>query len=831
METLLNDLRFGARMLWKSKGLTIIAVISLAIGIGANAVIFSLVNSFLFRSRAVSQPEQLVEVYAGRRDQPYQTLSYPSYLDFRERNDVFTGLAAYGLAWQFKLTGSDDVEQVWGEVVSGNYFDVLGVRTIAGRSFLPEEDQVPGRNPVVVIGHGLWQRRFNADPGVIGRTITINNQPLTVIGVAPPQYTGMLRGLSSEVWVPAMITSLIDPSRGDRMVSSRGNKWVTLIGRLKPGVTVEQAQARFDLLSREMQASHPREWTDPRDGLLRESYVSVLPESKTRVHPQMRPVAYAIAALLFAIVDLVLVIACMNLASMLFARAVARRGEVAVRLALGASRSRIVRQLLTESLLLAAVAGVAGILLAVWVLDLLTVSMPALPAGIRVAMDLRLDWSVVAYTVAFTTVTGLLFGLAPALHSSRASVSAVLKDDAAAFASRYRKSRVRTVLVVGQVAFSLLLLIGAGLVLRSLEKVRPTRLGFGSERFVVAPLEIEEVGYDRRKAHAFYEQVLERVSALSTVTSVSLFDGMPGGFMSRTRRSIEIEGYDARPGEDLEIDAAIVGPGYFTNMRVPVVQGRDFDSRDREGSPCVSIINEAFALRYFAGVAPLGKHLTRGKDQCAVVGVVRDDAFQSLQKVRPFYALALLQSDQRSMTLLVASEGDPALLVPTVRQTIRQLAPTMPVADVQTLRDYFSVGLYPFRLLGFAIAACGALALLLATFGIYGVVSYSVAQRNREVGIRMALGALHGDILRMVVSQGMVAVGYGLGTGLLLGLALTRVLTSMPLDTELLFGVTATDAITFVGVTVLLGVVALVACYAPARRAARVDPMITLRSS
>jgi predicted permease len=835
MESLLNDFRYGARRLWKSKGLTLVAVLSLAAGIGANAAIFSLVNSILFRPRAVSRPEQLVELYTRDVNQPYHSTSYPSYLDFRERNEVFSGLAAYGIN-QFRLGGAGEVEQVWGEVVSGNYFDVLGVQAHRGRTFLPEEDQVIGRNPVAVIGYGLWQRRFNSNPGVIGQTVMINNQPLTVVGIAPPQYTGMMGGLAIELWVPAMVVPLLEPGQGQRMITSRGNKWVTIIGRLKPGATLEHARARFAVLAREMQAAHPDEWIKEGGKLLS---ISMLPESKTRVHPGMRPVAYAIAALLFVTVDLVLLIACMNLASMLFARAVARRGEIAVRLALGAGRFRIIRQLLAESVLLALIAGVAGVVLAVWALDLVMGFMPPLPEGIRVALNLEVDWLVVAYTLVFATVTGILFGLAPALHSSKASVSTVLKDDSAASTGRFRKSRLRMSLVIGQVAFSLLLLIGAGLVLRSLEKVRPTRLGFSSENVVVAHVALDETAYDRLKGQQFYERLSERVAALPGVQAVSLVNGVPGGFMNRTRRSTEIEGYAARPGEDLEIDVNIVGPGYFTNMKVPVVHGRDFSVRDREGAPCVAIVNEAFAHRYLAGPsAALGKRIagwssgrTPAKQMCEIVGVVRDNEWQSLQKeVRPTFALPLLQDNPGRMTLMASAAGDPKSLISPVRQAIRELDPRMPVADVQTLREYFSVGLYPFRMLGFVIGFCGILSLLLATIGIYGTISYSVAQRKREVGIRMALGALQKDILRMVVGQGMVLVGYGLAAGLLLGLLLTRVLMSLPLDTELLFGVSATDSLTFVGVTLLLGTVALVACYLPALRATKVDPMVTLRS-
>jgi predicted permease len=592
------------------------------------------------------------------------------------------------------------------------------------------------------------------------------------------------------------------------------------------------------LMTRDMQAAHPEEWLSKHEsGRVRVSEITVLPESETRVHPGMTAAVWGAFALLFVIVNLILLIACINLASMLLARAVTRRREIAVRLAIGASRARIVRQLLTESLLLSLIAGAAGVLLAAWFLDLLIAFIPALPEGIRVAIDLQLDWRVVFYTVVFSTITGVLFGFAPALHTSKADVSSVLKDDSSLFTGFYRKSRVRMGLVVAQVAFSLVLLTGAGLVLRSLEKIRPTRLGFTSENLVVAPVELDETKYDRQKAQEFRRALSERVAVLPGVESVTTVDHVQVSFMGGSRRSIEIEGYQRQPGEDSQINAFFAGPNYFTNMKMPLVQGRDFDERDRDGAPCVAIVNEAFVQRYFAGGIGLGKHLTKRepgrevkKTPCEIVGIIRDDAWQSLEKqVRPFYVLALQQSDQTESTLLVSSMSDPKSLVASVRNTIRQLDPNIPVADVQTLNDYFSVGLYPFRLLAVVMGGCGAMALLLAILGIYGIISYSVAQRTRELGIRIALGAMRKDILLMVIRQGMSLVIVGLALGLLLSIALTRVLTSSLLELELPLPVSATDPLTFAGVTIVLALVALCACLIPARRATKVNPIEALR--
>lgn len=837
LSDLVADLSYAFRSLGRNRAFAAAAMLSLAAGIGANTAIFSVVNSILLRPRPVADPEQLVELYVGHRQSPYETTSYPSYAELRDRNEVLTGLAAYGIR-QFRLGGAAQVEQVWGEVVSSNYFDVLGVPPLQGRGFVAENDIVPGSNPVVVISHGLWRRRFDSDPSLIGRTVEINGQMLTVTGIAPPQFTGMMRGLASEVWIPASMLPVLEP-KARAVLTHRGNRWLILLGRLKPNTTFEQAKARFDLLTREMQASYPQEWMSRHEGsgAVRELFVTVLRERDARIHPKMKEDAYAAVAMLAAVVNLVLLIACTNLASMLLARAIVRRKEVAIRQALGASRWRIIRQLLTESVLLSLIAGAAGVALTVWLLHLFLAFMPSFPEGIRLALDLRVDWRVLAFTIVFSTVTGILFGLAPALRSTKPDVSGALKDDSIAFAGGGGKSRGRRALVVIQVAFSLLLLIGAGLVLRSLEKVRPTSLGFSSNNVLVVPLNLNELRYDRGKSQEFYRQVAESVTAMPGVQAVSLIDGMPGGFMGGSRRSTEIEGYQPGPRESLHIEASIVGPYYFTNMKVPIVQGRDFNERDREGAPCVAIVNEVFARKYFTAGSALGRHLakfeedrTPAKQMCEIVGVIRDNQFQSLQKsVQPFYALALHQTHRLRMSLLVHTHGDPASQTQSIRRLLQKLDPSMPVTDIQTLLEYFSATAYPFRLLGIAMGACGVMALLLATVGIYGVVSYSAAQRTREVGIRMALGALRIDILKMVVGEGMALVSCGLILGLLLSVALTRVLTSSLFDNELLLGISATDSSTFAGVTLLLAIVAVVACYVPALRAARVDPVEALR--
>jgi predicted permease len=836
LETLWQDLRFGARMLIKCKGVTIIGVISLAAGIGVNTVIFSIVNAILLRPRPVAQPDQLVELYTGDHMRTYGKTSYPCYLDLRERNEVFTGLAAYSLR-RFKVGGAEQVGEVWGEIVSGNYFDVLGVRPLMGRAFLPEEDRTPGAHPVAVISHSLSRSRFNADPEVIGKTITLNNVAFTIIGIAPPEYTGMTRGLACDVWAPAMMAPQLDPEVGLTLLTHSGNTWVTPVGRLKPGVTLEQTRASIDLLTRELREAHPEDWRQQK-GSTGETYelsVTVLPESETRIHPEARAPFYALTAALMTIVNLVLLVACMNLANLLLARAVTRRKEIAVRLAMGASRFRLMRQLLTESVLLALIAGAAGMGLALWLINLLTAVLPSLREGIRVALDVRPDWHVLLYTLALSTLTGILFGLAPALQASKADVVKALKDESGLFAGGYSRSRLRNGLVVAQLSLSLLLLIGAGLALRSMEKLRPTRMGFESENVLIAGITLDESQYDRPRSQEFYRRLSERIAALPGVQAVSSGSDMPG-LPGDSIASIGIEGYQARPNEDMAIDSDIVGPRYFTAMKYPVVEGRDFDERDREGAPCAAIVNEAFARRYFApdGRA-LGRHLIKNGSQqpnqlCEIVGVVRDNKRQALtEEPRPFFAFPLTQSDATWFNMLVFATGDPGSLTPAVRRAIQSLDPNIYVTGVKTLREHFNTMLIPFRVCGLLIGACGAMAMALAAIGVYGVVSYSATQRTREIGIRVAMGAMEKDILKLVVGQGMGLALYGLGAGLALSLAIARLLKSSPVGRELLFGMSATDALTFVGVTTLLAGVALAACYLPARRATKVDLMVALR--
>jgi predicted permease len=834
IETLMQDLRYGARMLVKNPGFTAIAVLTLALGIGANTVVFSIINAVLFRPRPVAEPERLVELYSSDARNPYGGAGYQDYLSFRDQGEVFSGLAAYRPK-RFKLGGEDGVEPVIGEMVSGNYFDVLGVKAFSGRTFLPEEDRTPGSHPVVVISHHLWRWRFGADPALIGKPIKINNQALTVIGIAPPEYTGMIRGLAAEVWVPVMMIPRLGPADDMSPLNNRGDNWLFIVGRLKPEATLEGARARFDLISAQLRGAYPEFWRQiGATGATLEKSVTILPESETRIPPGEGAAAYAFIAVVLTIINMVMLIACLNLANLLLARATARGKEMAVRLALGASRWRIVRQLLTESVALTALAAAAGVLLAMWLMDALAASLPAFQ-GIRFAIDLRLDWRVLLYTSAFSFLVGLLFGLAPALQASRPDVIANLKDGANVFAGARRQSRLRNGLIVAQVALSAVLLVGAGLVMRSAQNLNPINQGYDSLNLVVAPIRLEERLYDSARSQDFYRRLAERTRALPGVREVVFVARLPAPGLDRGRSPVGIEGYQPSPGEDMALETNTIGPGYLTAMNIPITTGRDFDERDREDAPCVAVVNEALARRYFAGGRALGKHLIKRAGQrpdqlCEIVGVVRDDKFQSLRtEPLPWYAFALSQSRSTSATMLVHTEGPPENLVPTVRREIQALDQTILVSSVLTLNDSFRPLLYFYRLFGLLVGGCGLFAIILAVVGIYGMVAYAVSRRTREIGIRMALGADKHKILRLVIRQGMILVVYGLSAGLLLALALTQILTNSIFEIPILIGVNATDPLTFGSTALLLIVVALLACYLPARRATKVDPMVALR--
>ena len=810
METLIKDIRYAIRSLMKRPGSTAIAVVTLALGIGANATIFSVVNGLLLRPLAgVEQPERLVGIYtsdfsSGR----YGNSSYQDYLDFRQQANAFTDLAAYH-SGVLNLVGAEGSERLRGAYVTSNYFDVLGVRARLGRTLTSSDDQPANANPVV-ISHALWQRQFGADPGIVGRPVTLNNRAYTVVGVTAESFQGLRMGAEPE---------LLMPLTQETKAEARGNRGLGITGRLRDDVTIEQAQAQITAIANRLAAAYP----ETNMGTLAQPDaprpMSVVPEG--RISPKAQEGVRLVSTLLLVVVGLVLLIACANVANLLLAWASARRREIAIRLALGASRARLVRQLLTESLLLALLGGAAGLCVGLWTADLIP---GFFPPGEMSGIDLSLDWRVLAFTAVVTLVTGVLFGLAPALQSSRPDVVSSLKDEKGRARGRMRLG-LRNVLVTAQIAISVLLLIGAGLFLRSLRSAVQFDPGFESQHLLLASLNSEGSQMNDAQQQSFYQRLIERVSSQPGVRSASLTMVVPIGGGGQ-RRNILLEGYEPQPNEDTELNTNVVGLNYFNTLGIPLVQGREFTTDDRTGRPGVVVVNEELAQRYFPGQSVVGKRLRTDSEgpYLQIVGVVRTAKYRDLRETPlPFIYIPLAQEMQPNMTLLVSTVGDPAPMVPAMRKELQEVDKNVPVYAVKTMTEQIEAALSADRMTAVLLGIFGAAALLLATVGLYGVMSYSVAQRTHEIGIRMALGAQTLDVLRLVVKNGMTLSLIGLAIGLAAAFAFTRIMASF------LFEVTPTDAMTYAIVSVGLLGVALLACYIPARRATKVDPLVALR--
>ena len=831
MDTLLKDLSFGLRSLLKRPGFTAIAVLTLALGIGANTAIFSVVNATLMRPLPVVDPDRLVFVFNGP---PGSVFSYPDYAAMRDHNNVFDGLIAWG-GITASLNSNDQTDLVTGAIVSGNFFDVIGVRAQLGRVITTDDDKTPGAHPVTVISQGLWQRRFGADPNVVGRQLLLNGNTFTVIGVLPGGFDGLQLGPIRDLYVPLMMQATMRPPRAGYsgemnpdLLQVRGNRWLFSVGRLKPGVTPEQAQASLVLIAKQLEEAYPKTNRN------RTASVSAFSESSD---PDSRQQLSSVARLLMGVVGIVLLIACANVANLLLARSSARTKEIAVRLAIGATRWRIVRQLLTEGILLATLGGAAGLLLAWWATRSLSAAPPpqgALPLTPQFSIDLR----VLLFTLGLSVFAGIVFGLAPALRASRPALVPALKDEAAAFFERTKMFSLRNLLVVTQVALSVVLLIAAGLFLRSLQQARTIDPGFDAEKIVNLPLNINLLRYTRTQGREFYKQVIERVEAIPGVESASVarIAAVSG---NASVRSLLIEGRDgsdnqfrsdnsaATVGDADSTSANVVGPRYFQTMGIGLIQGRDFTAQDNEDHPLVVIVNEAFVRRHFPSGDALGKRLSLGGLQGPwreIVGVVRTSKYLSLGEVpTPVTYLPLQQNHETGMTLHVRTAVDPLTVAGAIRNETQALEKNLPLGNPERMSNRVANSLYAARMGAMLLAVFGGLALLLASIGLYGVMSFAVSRRTRELGIRVALGARPGDVFRLVLRQGMTLVVAGLILGLAVAWMVTRLLVSF------LYGVSTTDTLTFAAIPVLLTLVALLACYLPARRATKVEPLTALR--
>jgi predicted permease len=812
MNTLLQDVRYAIRVLRQSPGFIAVAVLSLGLGIGANTAIFSLIDAALFRPLPVDAPDRLVSIFTTDKKNPGNLpMSHLNYLDYRDNNQVFSGVAAFTFG-QMNLTTGSETEQAVVQVVSGNYFSVLGLRAQIGRTFLPEEDQTPNSHPVVVMGHGLWERRFGRDPAVVGKTVSLNRRSFTVVGVAPKGFTGTFIFGPADFWVPMMMHGVAQP--GFDWYNERRGLFLFVFGRLKPNVTIERARAEMSVQARRLEQAYQND-NDGRG-------TSLLPLLETRVNPNGRRRVFTLAGLLMTVVGIVLLIACANLAGILLARAAGRRKEIAIRLALGATRVRVTRLLLTESLVISIASGAIGLLLSYWTLTALLSA--NLPLPFPVALNPGIDARVLGFAFILSILTGLLFGLAPAIQASRPDVVTVLKNELVAAGGRLRGLTLRKALVVFQVALSLAALIAAGLFLRSLRQAQAVDPGFEINKVLVMTFNLGREGYTPERGRLFYEQVAERMAGLPGARSASIAQDMP--FAGGMARSVFLEGQQGASRNGTLVQLNIVDPHYFEALGIPLLRGRAFTSADRPGTPQVVVVNQTMADQFWKGQDPIGKRFKFFGDEqyTEVIGVVKDSKYNALvEDPQPFLYRPLAQNYTPDATLHVRTAADAAALVATVRNAVHEIDPRLTVFDVRTLKEQVDRSLAPQRLNVWLLTTFGVVASLLAAIGIYGVASYSVSQRTREIGIRMALGAARHDVLRLVLRQGLALIVIGVAVGLGGALIVTRLLSS------LLFGVRATDLTTFVTTALMLTAVAVLATYIPAHRATRVDPLMALR--
>jgi putative ABC transport system permease protein len=820
MLTLIQDLRFGARMLWKHPGFTFIAVLTLALGIGANSAIFSVVNSVLLRDLPYREPQRLMMVWSDRPLQQAQSgwtefpFTVADFRDLRDQNQSLEQMAAF--TWDTRnITGSGNPELLSGVLASANLFALLGVEARTGRAFLPEEGQ-PGNDRVVILSDRLWQRRFGSDPKIIGEKISLNNEPYTVVGVAPPDFQFPPKAtLPSQFSFPPEIDFYTPLALTPAQLNDRGHGWLAVIARLKSQTGFEQARADLVGIAERLAQQYPNSNKNESVRLV-------------SIHQQLvGKVQTALLALMGA-VGFVLLIACVNVANLLLARGTARHREMAIRAALGAGRWRVIGQLLTESLLLAVIAGVLALLLAVWGVDLLRTIVPDnMPRAAEISVDVR----VFGFTLAVSLLTGIIFGLIPALQGSRTDLNETLTEGGRSSAGG-RRNRLGGVLVVTEVALALLLLVGAGLMLRSFIRLMSIDPGFDPQNVLTMAISLPGSKYQGPQREAFFQQLFERTGALPGVRTVGAVFPQLG--LGGANTGVGIEGRPlASQGEPRISELRFVSPDYFKAMKIELLRGRVFTGADGIDTKPIIIINEAMARQYWPNGDPIGRRVSSTDDNFwrnpphwrEIVGVVEDARYTALEtEARAQVYIPFAQYPAfADRTMVVRTDGDPLSLVAAMRSEVQAIDKDQPISHIRTMEDMVAGSVSQRRFNMFLLSILAGLALLMAAAGIYGVMSYSVEQRTHEIGLRLALGAQSRDVLKLVVKRGMILTLVGVALGLGASLALTRLMES------LLFGVSATDGVTFALVPLLLMAVALLACYLPARRATKVDPMVAMR--
>jgi predicted permease len=810
-----KDFRYAFRMLRRTPGFTLVALASLAIGIGANTAIFSLVNAVLLRPMPVDDPDALVAVYTTDENNPGNLpVSDLNFRDWRAHSSVFTDMAAVSFSQVNLQLGPGQAQQVPVQVVTGNYFDVIGLTMEAGRPFRPDEDAAPGAGPVAVISWPFWQNQLGGDPEAVGRVVTINRTPFTIVGITPRTFTGTFAIGTPAIWTPMSMHAVVQPQiawHGER----RG-LFMFPFARMKPGVTVEQAQQNLKAVMANL-AHFPEN---------KGRSATAVPLLEARVDPNGQGQLQALSRILLAVVGIVLLIACANLANLLMARASTRRREMAVRLAIGADRMRIVRQLLTESLLLSATGGALGLALANWLMRVLASTEGVLPFPIDDA-GLALDPRVLAFTLIVSTGTGILFGLAPALQASRTDVSGAIKQES--MPAGEGRGWLRQTLVAAQVALCVVSLVAAGLFLRSLQQTVRISPGFDPSGVATLTINLGREGYDAERGTVFYRQLVERAMALPGAEAAAVAQTLPlsGAAFLRT---VFLPTQDTTARDRQLVPVTTISPGYFATTRIPLLRGRDFETRDAAGAPSVAIVNETMARQFFPGEDPIGKRFTFfGEDApTEIVGLAKDSKVGGLAEDPTPLVYEPISQDYTSFGSLLVRLASPAAAPPaTLRTLVTGLDSGMTVLDIGTLQDQVEGAITGQRTLTIVVAVVGGVALLLASIGLYGVASYWVGMRTREIGVRMALGARPGGVLGLVLRQSMTVVAAGLGVGVLAALAITWAagaeIQTFLVDTR------PSDPATFVLTVLVLTGVALAACYTPARRAARLDPLRALR--
>ncbi len=820
-----TDIRYAFRMLVKNPAFAGVVVLTLALGIGANAAIFSLLDQVLIQSLPVANPDQLVVLSAyDPKDAPDidGAFSYSMYQDLRDRNSVFSGVIARG-GTQMNVTYGDQTERVHGELVSGNFFEVLGVRPWAGRFFTQDDDRTPSAHPVAVLSYSFWERRFNKDPNIIDKTILVNETPLTVLGVTPPGFYGLDLSNNPDVRVPLMMTPVFNPLPPTRLTSRR-HQWLSVMARRKVDVTPEQAQASLAVTYQQIRQMEADQLSASNTSFNRERFltgrIAALPGDQGLRHLQTELKTSLL--LLFGATCAVLLILCANLANLMLARATVRVQETAVRLALGAGRLRLLRQWLTEGVVLSVIGGALGVFIALWIKAGL---IAFIPPDFKQNLNASFDWRLYAFILLVSLVLGLAFSLAPAIQAARQVFAPGLRSESRSFTSAGRLFSLRSGLILVQVALSLPLLVSAALLLKTLQNLRSLDTGFGKENVLLASVNPALNGYTKERSTTFYDELLAKTRAMPGVKFASVATDSPiSGGWDQIR--VVIEGYTPREGERMTCDATWVSNDYFKTLEIPFVTGRDFDDRDRIGAPKVIIINEKMAKHYFGTTDVLGKHIgLEDVPDMTIVGVVKDAQYINLRENmrRHFYVPTMQEKQLTGLTLHVKTSTSPDVVAEQLRAQLKAIDPHLPLYNIKTLSTEIDESLVQERLVTWLTAAFGVLATLLTALGLYGVLTFSVARRTREIGIRVALGAQRRDVFRLIMIRGVILVGVGVAIGLGASFALSRLMST------LLFGVAPNNVTTLVGVSVGLIAVALLACYLPARRATKVDPMIALR--